>query len=146
MRSKAELLGLERLYDDSEGFRERFDEMYGAVEQLPEHLIERGREYLYPQLHNACVSADFAVVDGLLKAGIPADAYTYMDNGEDEPPLVWLAWDQEMDPADKLQVAMLLLGNGADINEGCALRVAEEFGDEAFALFLRERGAEESDD
>lgn len=141
MRSKAELQGLKELYDNSDGFRERFDEMYAAVERLPEPLIERGREYDYPQLHIACVSADIPMVEGLLKAGLCPDSYTFTDDEEDEPPLVWLAKEEEMDPADKLQVAAFLLDNGANIDEGNALGAAEDVGDKAFALFLRGRGA-----
>lgn len=143
MRSKAELQGLTRPYDNSDEFRKRFHEMYEAVEQLPETLIERGRAYDYPQLHIACVSADIPIVAGLLKAGLCASSYTFTEDDEDQPPLVWLAREEEMDPADKLQVAAFLLGNGADIDEGGALGFAEDFGDEAFAQFLRNRGAQE---
>lgn len=141
IEAKAKALGWERLYAASEDFRSRFEEMYEAVEQLPGDLIERGRSYDYPQLHRACLGGDIELVKGLLANGLDASAYTYTEDEDDQPPLVWLAEDQSMNPKLKVQVANLLLGSGADVDEGDALVAAEDAGDHAFAKFLREAGA-----
>lgn len=143
LSTKAELLGWGQRYAGNPDFRARFDEMYAAVEQLPAHLIERGRSYDYPQLHRACVDGDLELVEGLLIAGVPADAYTYTDDEDDEPPLVWLAQDQTMNPKLKVQVATLLLAQGADVDEGEPLFAATDAGDKHFAKFLRASGAED---
>jgi len=143
MEAKAKALGWGKRYAGNPDFRARFDEMYAAVEQLPPHLIERGRSYDYPQLHRACVDGDLELLEGLLVAGLSADAYLYTDDEDDEPPLVWLAQDQDMDPELKIQVATLLLAKGADVNEGEPLSEATDADDEAFAEFLRAAGAKE---
>lgn len=140
MKAIAEELGWEELYSVSEPFRERFDEMCKAVEQLPEPLIERGRELGYPQLHWACVAGDVDLVEALLKNGLAADAYTFTEDDTDEPPLVWLAQDGELSVSRKIEIAKVLLSYGADINEGSALAVALEAGDDEFAQFLQASG------
>lgn len=141
MEAKAKALGWELRYAANPDFRARFDEMYAAVEQLPPHLIERGRSYDYPQLHRACLDGDLELVEGLLIAGVSADAYLYTDDEDDEPPLVWLAQDQTMNSKLKLQVATLLLAQGADVDEGEPLLAATDAGDKHFAKFLRNFGA-----
>ena len=143
MEAKAKALGWGQRYAGSPDFRARFDEMYAAVEQLPPHLIERGRSYDYPQLHRACVDGDLELVEGLLNAGLSADAYLYTDDEDDEPPLVWLAQDQNMNPKLKVQIATLLLAKDADVEEGEPLLAATDAGDKHFAKFLRAAGAEE---
>lgn len=143
MEAKAKALGWEKRYAGNPAFRSRFDEMYAAVEQLPSHLIERGRSYDYPQLHRTCVDGDLELLEGLLTTGLSADAYLYTDDEDDEPPLVWLAQDQDMDPELKIQVATLLLAKGADVDEGDPLLAAKDADDDEFADFLRASGAVE---
>ena len=143
MEAKAKALGWDQRYAGNPDFRARFDEMYAAVEQLPPHLIERGRSYDYPQLHRACVDGDIELLEGLLSAGLSADAYLYTDDEDDEPPLVWLAQDQDMDPKLNVQVATLLLAKGADVDEGDPLLAAKDADDKEFADFLRASGAVE---
>ena len=65
------------------------------------------------------------------------------DDEDDEPPLVWLAQDQDMDPKLKVQVATLLLAKGADVDEGDPLLAAKDADDKEFADFLRASGAVE---
>lgn len=124
------------LYASSEAFKERFDEMAAAIEQLPTELKERARSYDYPQLHRACVDSDCELVEALLVLGVPADAYTYSDDEDDETPLVWLAQAEDMSTDEKIRVAKILLFHGADPEEGEAAEVAEEV-DERFSDFLR---------
>lgn len=144
MEDKAKLSSWESLYASNEDFRAVFDQMHSAVEELPAHLIDRGRQLNFPQLHLACVAGDLELVKGLLATGIPADTYPCTEDEDDEPALVWLAKDVGMEPKIKIQVATLLLANGADVDEGGALDVAEEMGEESFAQFLRKAGATHS--
>lgn len=135
----AAAMGFDDLYRSSEAFRERFDEMLDAVKALPEGLHERGRSLMYPQLHNACVMGDVELVRALLATGLGPDAYTYTDDEEDQPPLVWLARDLELDFEVKCQVAEALLAAGASVEEGEPEEEAKEIGDDDFANFLRSK-------
>ncbi|WP_349743657.1 hypothetical protein [Stenotrophomonas geniculata] len=139
----AAAMGFHDLYSESEAFRERFDEMLDAVKALPENLQERGWSLMYPQLHNACVMGDVELVRALLNAGLDPDAYTYTDDDEDQPPLVWLARDLELDFEVKCQVAEALLGARASVEEGESEREAEAIGDKDFADFLRSKSRPE---
>lgn len=136
----AAAMGFDDLYGGSEAFRERFDEMLDAVKALPEGLHERGRSLMYPQLHNACVMGDVELVRALLATGLDPDAYTYTDDDEDQPPLVWLARDVELDFEVKCQVAEALIGAGASVEEGEPKEEAKDLGDEAFVDFLNSKG------
>jgi len=132
----AAAMGFDDLYGGSEAFRERFDEMLDAVKALPEGLQERGRSLMYPQLHNACVMGDVELVSALLATGLDPDSYTYTDDDEDQPPLVWLARDTELDFEVKRQIAEALLAAGASVEEGEPEEEARSIGDEDFASFL----------
>ena len=121
----AAAMGFDDLYGGSEAFRERFDEMLDAVRALPEGLQERGRSLMYPQLHNACVMGDVEVVRALLATGLDPDAYTYTEDDEDQPPLVWLARDVELDFDVKRQM-----------EEGEPEEQAKNIGDDDFGSFL----------
>lgn len=136
-KSIAAAMGFDDLYGGSEAFRERFDEMLDAVKALPEGLQERGRSLMYPQLHNACVMGDVELVTALLATGLDPDAYTYTDDDEDQPPLVWLARDLELDFEVKCQVAEALIAAGAGVEEGEPEEEATDIGDYDFASFLR---------
>ena len=138
--SIAAAMGLDDLYGGSEAFRERFDEMLDPVKALPEGLHERGRSLMYPQLHNACVMGDVELVRALLATGLGPDAYTYTDDEEDQPPLVWLARDVELDFEVKCQVAEALIAAGASVEEGEPKEEAKEMGDDAFVDFLNSKG------
>ncbi|WP_313146467.1 hypothetical protein [Stenotrophomonas sp.] len=135
-KSIAAAMGFDDLYGGSEAFRERFDEMLDAVKALPEDLQERGRSLMYPQLHNACVMGDVELVTALLATGLDPDAYTYTDDDEDQPPLVWLARDVELNFEAKRQVAEALLAAGASVEEGDTEEEAKNVGDDDFASFL----------
>lgn len=135
----AAAMGFDDLYRESEEFRERFDEMLEAVKALPESLQERGRSLMYPQLHNACVMGDVELVRALLATGLGPDAYTYTDDEDDQPPLVWLARDLELDFEVKCQVAKALLTAGASAEEGEPEWEADAIGDKDFADFLRSK-------
>ncbi|EPG2130862.1 TPA: hypothetical protein UON56_000448 [Stenotrophomonas maltophilia] len=135
----AATMGFDDLYGGNEAFRERFDEMLDAVKALPEGLHERGRSLMYPQLHNACVMGDVELVTALLATGLDPDAYTYTDDDEDQPPLVWLARDVELDFEVKRQLAEALLAAGASVEEGEPEEEAKEVGDDDFASFLRSK-------
>ncbi|HEL3005707.1 TPA: hypothetical protein UM358_002212 [Stenotrophomonas maltophilia] len=135
----AAAMGFDDLYGGSEAFRERFDEMLDAVKALPEALQERGRSLMYPQLHNACVIGDVELVRALLAAGLDPDAYTYTDEDEDQPPLVWLARDIELGFEVKRQIAEALLAAGASVEEGEPEEEAKEIGDDDFANFLHSK-------
>lgn len=135
----AAAMGFHDLYSESEAFRERFDEMLDAVKALPENLQERGRSLMYPQLHNACVMGDVELVRALLASGLGPEAYTYTDDEEDQPPLVWLARDLELDFEVKCQVAEALLAAGASVEEGEPEEEAREIGDDDFANFLHSK-------
>lgn len=137
--SIAAAMGFDDLYSESEDFRERFDEMLEAVKALPEALQERGQSLIYPQLHNACVMGDVELVTALLATGLDPDAYTYTDDDEDQPPLVWLARDLELDFEVKCQVAEALLAAGAGLEEGEPEDEANDVGDDDFASFLRSK-------
>lgn len=137
--SIAAAMGFDDLYGGSEAFRERFDEMLDAVKALPEALQERGQSLIYPQLHNACVMGDVELVTALLATGLDPDAYTYTDDDEDQPPLVWLARDLELDFEVKCQVAEALLAAGAGLEEGEPEDEANDVGDDDFASFLRSK-------
>ncbi|KRG47079.1 hypothetical protein [Stenotrophomonas geniculata] len=139
-KSIAAAMGFDDLYGGSEAFRERFDEMLDAVKALPEGLQERGRSLMYPQLHNACAMGDVELVTALLATGLDPDAYTYTDDDEDQPPLVWLARDLELDFEVKCQVAEALIGAGASVEEGEPKEEAKDLGDEAFVDFLNSKG------
>lgn len=102
MEERAKALGWGRAYASNEDFRAVFDEMHMAVEKLPPHLIEQGRELNFPQLHYACIEGDLELVRGLLAAGICADTYPCTENEDDEPALVWLARDDELEPEIKI--------------------------------------------
>lgn len=141
MEEIAKSSGWGALYAASPSFRERFTEMLRAIDRLPPDIRERGKTYDYPQLHRACVAGDLDVAKGLLEAGIPADAYTYTDDEDDVPPLVWLAQEGDMDAKSKRRVAELLLSYGADVDEGEALQAAVDHDDEDFERFLRSKGA-----
>jgi len=132
----AAAMGFDDLYSGNEAFRERFDEMLDAVKALPESLQERGRSLMYPQLHNACVMGNVELVTALLATGLGPDAYTYTDDDEDQPPLVWLARDLELDFEVKCQVAEALLTAGASVEEGEPEEEAKNIGDDDFASFL----------
>ncbi|MEN5374430.1 hypothetical protein ABE587_12110 [[Pseudomonas] hibiscicola] len=133
----AAAMGFDDLYGGSEAFRERFDEMLDAVGALPEGLQERGRSLMYPQLHNACVMGDVELVRALLATGLDPDAYTYTDDDDDQPPLVWLARDLELDFKAKRQIAEALLAAGASVEEGDPEEEAKDVGDDDFAGFLQ---------
>ena len=135
-------LGYASLYEESGAFRERFAEMCLAVARLPAHLLDKGRQLGYPQLHIACLQGDLDLVKALLVAGLSADAYTFTNDEDDEPPLVWIGREEAMSAQEKIKVAKVLLGHGADVNEGNALEAAEDSGDDEFADFLRDAGAE----
>ncbi len=135
----AAAMGFDDLYSGSEAFRERFDEMLDAVKALPEGLQERGRSLMYPQLHNACVIGDVELVRALLATGLDPDAYSYTDDDEDQPPLVWLARDMELDFDIKCQVVEVLIGAGASVEEGDPEAEAKSIGDHDFANFLRSK-------
>lgn len=137
--SIAAAMGFDDLYGGNEAFRERFDEMLDAVKALPEGLHERGRSLMYPQLHNACVMGDVELVTALLATGLDPDAYTYTDDDEDQPPLVWLARDVELDFEVKRQLAEALLAAGASVEEGEPEEEAKEVEDDDFASFLRSK-------
>ncbi|WP_239496539.1 hypothetical protein [Stenotrophomonas maltophilia] len=132
-------MGFDDLYSGSEAFRERFDEMLDAVKALPECLQERGRSLMYPQLHNACVMGDVELVRALLATGLGPDAYTYTDDDEDQPPLVWLARDTELGFEVKRQIAEALIAAGASVEEGGAEEEAKNIDDDDFASFLHVR-------
>lgn len=134
--SIAAAMGFDDLYSESEDFRKRFDEMLEAVKALPESLQERGRSLMYPQLHNACVMGDVELVTALLATGLDPDAYTYTDDDEDQPPLVWLARNVELDFRVKRQIAEALLAAGATVGEGDSEGEAKIVGDDDFASFL----------
>ncbi|MCI1056635.1 hypothetical protein [Stenotrophomonas maltophilia] len=134
--SIAAAMGFDDLYSGSEAFRERFDEMLDAVKLLPVALQERGRSLRYPQLHNACVMGDVELVMALLATGLDPDAYTYTDDDEDQPPLVWLARNVELDFDVKRQIAEALLAAGASVEEGEPKEEAKIIGDDDFASFL----------
>jgi len=140
----AAAMGFHDLYSESEAFRERFDEMLDAVKALPESLQERGRSLMYPQLHNACVMGDVELVRALLTTGLDPDAYTYTDDDEDQPPLVWLARDVELDFEVKRQVAERLIAAGASVEEGEPEEEAKNAGDDDFASFLRAKSMSDS--
>ena len=135
----AAAMGFDDLYGGSEAFRERFDEMLDAVKALPECVQERGRSLMYPQLHNACVMGDVELVRALLATGLGPDAYTYTDDEDDQPPLVWLARDLELDFEVKRQVAEALFAAGASVEEGDPEEEAKDVGDDDFASFLRSK-------
>ncbi|MRI44804.1 hypothetical protein D5301_21625 [Stenotrophomonas sp. MH181796] len=137
--SIAAAMGFDDLYGGSEAFRERFDEMLDAVKALPVGLQERGRSLMYPQLHNACVMGDVELVTALLATGLDPDAYTYTDDDDDQPPLVWLARDLQLDFKAKRQIAEALLAAGASVEEGELEGEAKSIGDDGFARFLRPR-------
>lgn len=134
--SIAVAMGFDDLYSGSDAFRERFDEMLDAVKALPEGLDERGRTLMYPQLHNACVMGDVELVRALLATGLDPDAYTYTDDDEDQPPLVWLARDIELGFEVKRQIAEALIAAGASVEEGELEEEAKNVGDDDFASFL----------
>ncbi|MGB5784188.1 MAG: hypothetical protein WBH11_02165 [Stenotrophomonas geniculata] len=133
----AATMGFDDLYRGSEAFRTRFNEMLDAVKALPEALQERGRSLMYPQLHNACVMGDVELVTALLAAGLDPDAYTYTDGDEDQPPLVWLARDVELDFEVKRQIGEALLAAGASVEEGEPEEEAKNCGNDDFARFLQ---------
>lgn len=136
----AAAMGFDDLYGGSEAFRERFDEILNAVKALPEALQERGRSLMYPQLHNACVMGDVELVKALLATGLDPDAYTYTEDDEDQPPLVWLARDVELNFEVKRQIAEALLVAGASLEEGGVQEEAEALGDNEFVRFLISQG------
>lgn len=144
MKAKAETLGWSRLYESNEDFRLVFDQMCAAIETLPAGMIGRGRLLPFPQLHVACVEGEVELVGALLGAGVAPDAYPCTEDENDEPPLVWLAKEEGMDPDIKIRVAELLIARGADVDEGRALGMAQEIGNDDFARFLRKFGAMET--
>lgn len=127
------------MYESNKDFQTIFDEMYRVVESLPDSLIARGRALPFPQLHIACVQGDVELVDALIRGGIAPDTYPCTEDEDDEPPLVWLAREPDMDPPTKLRVASLLLQHGADPEEGDAMEFAKDHGDKDFAVFMRDQ-------
>ncbi|RLK56420.1 hypothetical protein BCL79_0807 [Stenotrophomonas rhizophila] len=128
--------GLGKLYVSLPEFRDAFRKTCEAVDRLPKGIVGRARALNYPQLHNACVLGDVELVEGLLNAGISPNAYPFTENEWDEPPLVWLAMAEEMDPKKKISVASVLVRHGADPEEGDALTFAKQLGDSSFATYL----------
>jgi hypothetical protein len=112
-----------------------------AVERLPAGLIDRGRELSFQKLQQACVIGDLELVAGFLATGIPADTYSYTEDEGDETALVWLAGEDWLEPGLKIAIAQMLLANGAGVDEGEPLEIAEEMRDEPFARFLGQSGA-----
>lgn len=108
-----------------------------AIGNFPAELIHRDRLLDYPQQHIPCACGDLELVKALLESGIGFDSYTCTDDEDDCTPLGWLAQDEEMGLADKVSVAKVLLGKGADVDEGEAVEATEEVGDDDFAEFLR---------
>lgn len=141
LRTLAGEMGLANVYDKHEGFAETFAIICGAVEKLPPHLIEKGRELPYPQLHWAARDGDLPMVVALLAAGADQDAFTHFEDDEDESPMFWLANSSGVSLALKKQIALEFVKKGADLD--AALEAADDNGDSKFADFLREHGAED---
>jgi hypothetical protein len=131
--------GFGAVYASSADFRQVYGDQVRAVENLPVHLLERGRELPYPQLHSACLAGDTELVAALLSLDVGPDIYPCLDDDEDDTPLEWLAEECGMEFTLRIQIAQLLIDAEAHLDE--ALFRAVENDDEAFAKFLRERGA-----
>jgi hypothetical protein len=127
-----------RLYAENNDFREAFDAMHDAVENLPDALIAEGRELPYPQLHHACLTGNPALVGALLENGLNADMYPCTEDEDDLTSLAWLAREEEMELAEKVAMAEILLAKGADPEEGDPLDQAQISGDSQFEDFLNE--------
>lgn len=108
-------------------------------------LLARARDLGFPELHHAAVRGDVEVLEALLNAGLAPDMYPCTEDGDDEPPLVWLAQHREgrFDDTSLLAVAMLLLDRGAAVDEGTlpALHYAAELEDEEMMTLLLGAGA-----
>jgi ankyrin repeat protein len=137
----AEANGFGLTYSRSEDFRQVYRDHVMALEALPEHLASRAADLPYPQLHNACLAGDSELVAALLDAGLGPDVYPCLEDDEDDTPLEWLAEESTMDFTLRTQVAQQLIDADAHLDE--ALFRAVENGDESFAEFLRDRGAED---
>jgi hypothetical protein len=127
-----------RLYAGNDDFREAFDAMHEAVENLPDALIAEGRELPYPQLHHACLTGNAALVGALLANGLNADMYPCTEDEDDLTPLAWLAREEEMELAEKVAMAEILLAKGIDPEEGDPVDQAQMSGDAQFEEFLND--------
>lgn len=122
-------------------------EMAAAVECIQDpDLVIRARDLGFPELHHAAIRGDVEVVEALLDAGLAPDMYPCTEDGDDEPPLVWVAQHREGRLADTslLAVAMMLLDRGAAVDEGTlpALHYAAELEDEEMMTLLMGAGAD----
>jgi hypothetical protein len=126
-----------RLFASNDDFRAAFDEMHDAVEDLPDSVITEGRELPYPQLHHACLTDNLSLVGALLDNGLSVDMYPCTEDEDDLTPLGWLAREEEMVIAEKVEMAELLLARGADPEEGDPLEQAQMIEDLQFESFLK---------
>ncbi|QWF18147.1 ankyrin repeat domain-containing protein [Lysobacter capsici] len=122
-------------------WKEAAEVMAAAVERIEDpELRERARDLAFPELHYAAIRGDVEVVEALLNAGLAPDMYPCTEDGDDEPPLAWLAQHREgrVDDTSLLAVAMLLLDRGAAIDEGTLppLHYAAELEDEEMMALL----------
>lgn len=78
-------------------------------------LLARACDLSFHEFHHAAIRADVEVVEALLEAGLAPDMYPFTEDGDDEPPLAWLAQHREgrLEDTSLLAVAMLLLDRGA---------------------------------
>jgi ankyrin repeat protein len=127
-----------RIYAENNDFKEAFDAMHDAVENLPEGLVAEGRDLPYPQLHHACLTGNGMLVGALLANGLNANMYPCTEDEDDLTPLGWLAREEEMELAEKIAMAEILLAKGADPEEGDPAEQAELFGDSQFEEFLND--------
>lgn len=141
LRLLASEMGLVDAYDRKEGFKETFETICAAVENLPPHLIAQGRSLPYPQLHWAVRNGDLPMIVGLLDAGADPDGYTNLEDDEDETPLVWLADTPAIKHPLKKKITLEFIKKDAYLND--ALNKAVDNDDDKFADFLREHGAED---
>jgi hypothetical protein len=125
-----------RLYATNDDFKEAFDGMHEAVENLPDALIAEGRELPYPQLHHACLTGNAALVGALLENGLNADMYPCTEDEDDLTPLAWLAREEEMEFEEKVAMAEILLAKNVDPEEGDPVEQAQMSGDAQFEEFL----------
>ena len=137
LRFQAERMGIGSLYDRGADLRENFRFLHESIEKLPEHLIERGRDLIYPQLHNAVLEGDCELVQALLDIGVGPDAYTYLNNDEDDTPLESLAEHGEIAFETRTKMAELLIVKGAYVDD--AVVRADDNDDEEFMEFLQSK-------
>lgn len=126
-----------QFYAENDDFRDAFDAMHDAVEGLPDTLIAEGRELPYPQLHHACLTGNLPLVGALLDNGLNADMYPCTEDEDDLTSLAWLAREEEIELAEKVSMAELLLAKGANPEEGDPLEQAQMCGDWQFETFLK---------